>query len=379
MTRAWQPGQLLFVGFDGTTVPPALAEWIAAGRVGGVILFKRNVEDPGQVRRLCEGLHAAAPAGAPLVIAIDQEGGRVQRLRAPWTEWPPMRRVGELGDLEARGAMGRALAVELGEMGIGLDFAPVVDVDTNPQNPVIGDRSFAREPARVAAHAAAFITAMQAAGVGACAKHFPGHGDTVSDSHLELPRLEHDLDRLREVELVPFAAAAKAGVASMMTAHVLFPRLDRRRPATLSPPIMALLREELGYDGVVFSDDLEMRAVADHFGVKERVLGPLEAGCDALLVCSQQDLAAEAIRLLEKAPDRLLEGPLRRMHALKAGFGGRRSPAAAGGGEAEAAALAAAERRRLAERSGRGAKGKDAAPARPPYPEHQALAERLRG
>ena len=357
MTAAWQPGQLIYVGFHGTAVPPPLAAWIAAGRVGGVVLFKRNIDAPAQLRRLCADLHACAPTGAPLLIAIDQEGGRVQRLRAPWTEWPPMRRVGDHGDLGATAALGAALARELRDLGIGLDFAPVVDVDTNPQNPVIGDRAFGRDPARVAAHAAALLTALQQGGVAACAKHFPGHGDTQSDSHRELPRLDHDLDRLREVELVPFAAAARAGVASMMTAHVLFPRLDRRRPATLSPPIMALLRDDLAYDGVVFSDDLEMKAVADHFSIRDRVVGPLEAGCDALLVCSQQDLAEEAIRLLERAPDRLLEAPLRRVQALKARFGGPPPP------------------REPADPDP--ARPRAPAPEPPPYPEHRALAERL--
>ena len=317
MTSLWQPGQLLFAGFKGTEVPRELAELLAEGRIGGVILFARNIVDAEQVRALTAALHAAAPPEAPVLLAIDQEGGRVQRLRKPWTEWPPMRVLGERDDLSTTAAVAAALARELSDLGIGLDFAPVVDVDTNPKNPVIGDRSFAREPARVARHAAAFITAMQAAGVAACAKHFPGHGDTLTDSHLELPRLEHDLDRLREVEFPPFRAAVAAGVASMMTAHVLFPRLDRARPATLAPDVMNLLREELGYDGVVFSDDLEMKAVADHYQPEPLVRGCLEAGCDAVLVCSQRDLTNEVLRLLERTPDRLLEGPLRRMVALK--------------------------------------------------------------
>ncbi|MCB9700787.1 MAG: beta-N-acetylhexosaminidase [Myxococcales bacterium] len=358
----WQPGQLLFVGFAGTKAPRPLLEAIRAGRIGGAILFRRNIESPAQVRALCDELHAAAPADAPLLIAIDQEGGRVQRLREPFTVWPPMRRVGELGDLATTAAVAEALAVELGEHGIDLDFAPVVDVDTNPQNPVIGDRSFGRTAAQVSAHGAAFIKAMQARGVAACAKHFPGHGDTISDSHLELPRLEHDLDRLREVELPPFAAAAAAGVATMMTAHVLFPRLDRKRPATLSPDIMALLRGEIGYEGLVFSDDLEMKAVADHFSIEERTLGPLEAGVDALLVCSQWDLAEECLRLLERAPDRLIEHGLRRMVALKEAYGRTRRPVAV------ERSLEEIERARE-----EGARG----PAGPPYADHQALAERI--
>jgi len=347
MSSRWQPGQLLFVGFSGTQLPGPLRARIAQGRVGGVILFGRNIDSPQQVLRLCSELHAAAPADAPLLIAIDQEGGRVQRLRDPFTVWPPMRRLGEVGDLEATAAVGEALATELADYGIGLDFAPVVDVDTNPDNPVIGDRAFSRSAAKVGEHARAFIRGMQGRGVAACAKHFPGHGDTRSDSHLELPRLEHDLDRLRAVELTPFAAAALEEVASVMTAHVLFERLDRKRPATLSPPIIALLREELGYDGVVFSDDLEMRAVADHYSVEERTIGPLEAGVDSLLVCSDASLADEVLRLLERAPDRLLEHGLSRLIALKEAYAGRHR-------------LSAEHR-----------------PDGPPYEAHRALAQRL--
>ncbi|EDM79138.1 hypothetical protein PPSIR1_27268 [Plesiocystis pacifica SIR-1] len=234
MSSKWHPGQLLFVGFHGLEIPPDLRERVREGRVGGVILFKRNIGDPAQVRRVVAELHALAPADAPLTVALDQEGGRVQRLRDPWTEWPPMRTLGARAP-EDTARFARALALELLDCGFDLDFAPVVDVDSNPDNPVIGDRSFARDPATVGAHGAAFIRAMQAAGVAACAKHFPGHGDTDLDSHLALPRLDLDLERLERVELPPFSAVIEAEVATIMTAHVLFPKLDAsaRRP---SPP-----------------------------------------------------------------------------------------------------------------------------------------------
>jgi beta-N-acetylhexosaminidase len=349
MSFKWQPGQLLFAGFEGLEMPEDLAGLIAAGRIGGVVLFARNIGDPEQVRNLNAALHACAPEGAPLLIAIDQEGGRIQRLREPWTEWPPMQRLGEANDPEMTAAVARALAVELLDLGIGLDFAPCVDVDTNPANPIIGDRSFGSESARVAAHAAHFIRAMQEAGVASCAKHFPGHGDTACDSHLELPRLDHDLARLHAVELPPFASAIKAGVASIMTAHVLFPALDAKRPATLSPDVMAILREELAYDGVVFSDDLEMKAVADHQSPKAMVDGCLEADVDSLLVCQNPALRDEVLRGLERARDARLENPLRRMVDLKQRFAGLREP------------LASADRD----------------PLSPPYAEHRALAGRF--
>lgn len=316
----WQPGQLLFVGFSGTVVPPDLAARIREGRVGGVVLFKRNIEDPQQVRALTRTLHELAPPDAPLTIALDQEGGRVQRLRDPWTEWPPMRTLGDRCVADTA-AFARALALELLDAGFDLDFAPVVDVDSNPQNPVIGDRSFAREPATVGRHAAAMITAMQELGVATCAKHFPGHGDTDLDSHLALPRLELDRDRLERTELPPFRAAIAAEVASIMTAHVLFPKLDPKRPATLSPEVMGILRDELGYDGLVFSDDIEMKAVADHFSVDDLSLGVLRAGVDVVLVCSQADLREEVLAKLERAPDCVVEHGLRRLVAFKQRFG----------------------------------------------------------
>lgn len=355
-------------------MPPDLARLLAQGRIGGVILFSRNIEGPDQLRGLVRALHEAAPPDVPLLLAIDQEGGRVQRLRAPWTVWPPMRALGRRDAPGTTAAVARAIARELSDLGIGLDFAPVVDVDTNPDNPVIGDRSFASEPQRVARHAAAFIAAMQAAGVAACAKHFPGHGDTRSDSHLELPRLPHDLDRLREVELPPFLAAAGAGVASVMTAHVLFEALDRRRPATLSPPVMQLLRGEIAYDGVVFSDDLEMRAVADHFTPEQRVHWSLEAGCDALLVCSKADLRDECLRLLERLPDARVETALRRVVAMKQQYApahrdrvlAAKAPAAAPGLVADL--FQAPEALRVPEPEQDG----------PPYPEHLELAAQIR-
>ena len=349
MSFQWQPGQLLFAGFEGLELPEDLARWIAAGRIGGVVLFARNIGDPEQLRKLNAALHACAPEDAPLLIAIDQEGGRVQRLLDPWTQWPSMQRLGEVDDLEMTAAVARALAIELSDLGIGLDFAPCVDVNTNPANPIIGDRSFGSEPTRVSTHAAHFIRAMQSTGVASCAKHFPGHGDTACDSHFELPRLDHDLARLHAVELPPFTAAIEAGVASIMTAHVLFPALDAKRPATLSPDVMAILREELTYDGVVFSDDLEMKAVADHHSPKAMVEGCLEADVDSLLVCSGSGFREEVLRQLERAPDARLENPLRRIIDLKQRFAGLRE------------SLESADEK----------------PLTPPYAEHRTLAGRF--
>ncbi|HJO24119.1 MAG: beta-N-acetylhexosaminidase [Myxococcota bacterium] len=319
---AWRPGQLLFAGFEGTRAPRDLLGLVREGRVGGVILFARNLEGPEQVRQLVAEFHASAPAAHPLMVAIDQEGGRVQRLRAPWTEWPPMRTVGEHDRPSHTRALGTALGRELADLGIGLDFAPVVDVDTNPDNPVIGDRSFAGTAEAVGRHAAALIAGLQGTGVAACAKHFPGHGDTQVDSHKELPRVAHAIERLRAVELPPFRAAIEADVASVMTAHVVMEALDPELPATLSPKVLGLLRHEIGFDGVVFSDDLEMAAVANHHTPGDAVRLALEAGCDALLTCCRTDVRNATLAALEALPDRLLEHPARRIAALKARYGG---------------------------------------------------------
>ncbi|WP_404800963.1 beta-N-acetylhexosaminidase [Anaeromyxobacter oryzae] len=291
---------LFCVGFHGTTPSPEVLELVRRG-VYGVVLFARNVESAEQVAELSAALKRAA--GRPLLVSIDQEGGRVARLRSPhgFTELPPMRALGELGDVEVARATGALLGRELRAVGIDQDYAPVVDVDTNPANPVIGDRSFSRDPAVVGRLGAALAAGLQGEGVAACAKHFPGHGDTSQDSHKDLPRLPHARARLDEVELQPFRALARAGVASVMTAHVVFEPLDAVRPATLAPSVMRLLREDVGYDGCAISDDLEMKAVTEHFSLEEVAPGAVAAGVDALLVCHTASMQHQAIDLVRAA------------------------------------------------------------------------------
>ncbi len=278
-------GQLLSVGFDGLRPPGALRTRIAAGQVGGVTLFSPNVESPGQVAACVTELRAAAPADRPLVVSVDQEGGRVQRLRAPLTVWPPMAVVGAAGDVARSESLGRFLGEELAALGIGWNLAPVLDVHTNPDNPVIGDRAFGSTAAVVAEHALAVARGLRRAGLSVCGKHFPGHGDTQLDSHLDLPVIAHDLARLRAVELPPFVAAARAGFDAIMTAHVMFPALDAERPATLSHAVVTgLLRGEVGFTGLVVSDDLAMKAVADRWPPGELGVLAVAAGVDHLLL-----------------------------------------------------------------------------------------------
>ena len=297
-------GQLISVGFDGTTAPGDLLARVAAGQVGSVMLFRPNIADPPQVASLVTALRAAAPADRPLLVAIDQEGGLVQRLRAPLTVWPDMLSVGAAGDPARTEAVGRALGDELAALGIAWDFAPVLDVHTNPGNPVIGPRAFGVTPEAVAAHGLAFWRGLRGAGLVGCGKHFPGHGDTHTDSHLTLPVVGHDVERLRRVELAPFTAAARAGIDAIMTAHVMYPALDPDRPATLSRRILTdLLRGELGYRGVVVSDDLGMKAVADRYPIEELAVGSIAAGADHLLIRQPAERQLAAFEALVHAAE----------------------------------------------------------------------------
>jgi beta-N-acetylhexosaminidase len=294
-----QIGRLLVAGFDGLQLPAELRSLARDFGLGGIILFARNIAEPGQVAELSYEAARLVP-DLPVWVSIDQEGGRVARLRAPFTEWPPMATLGRSGDVGLAQRFARALAAELRAVGVTLDYAPVLDVHTNSRNPVIGDRALSSKAEEVARFGAALIRTLQAEGIAACGKHFPGHGDTSTDSHHELPLVEHPPERLREVEFLPFRAAVAAGVASIMTAHVLVPSLDEKRPATLSRRIISgLLREELGYEGVILSDDLEMKAVANEYSVPAAAVLAVEAGCDGVLVCSgNHDLQAATLESL---------------------------------------------------------------------------------
>ncbi|EYF03669.1 beta-N-acetylhexosaminidase [Chondromyces apiculatus] len=288
-------GQLVVGGFRSVEPPARFLDALSRGYLGGAILFRRNLPDLPTASRTCRALAAAQPGGVPPFIGLDQEGGRVARLPVPFLKLPPARALGLTGDVALIRRAARAVADELRALGVNVNFAPVLDVDSNPQNPVIGDRSFARDPGWASAAAVAFLEGQQEGGVLACGKHFPGHGDTDTDSHLALPRIPHDRPRLDAVELPPFRAAASAKVASMMTAHVVVESLDPGVPATLSRVICTdLLRGEVGFEGVLFSDDLEMAAVAALHPVEESATRAIAAGCDVVLVCSDEDAQARA-------------------------------------------------------------------------------------
>jgi beta-N-acetylhexosaminidase len=322
-----QIGQLLIAGFNGHQIPPELRSLAKEFGLGGVILFARNVAEPEQVAELAFDASRLVPE-MPAWVSVDQEGGRVARLKAPFTEWPPMATLGRSGDAQLAERFARALAQELKSVGITLDYAPVLDVHTNPKNPVIGDRALAEQAQEVARLGSVIVRALQGEGIAACGKHFPGHGDTSTDSHHELPVVEHPPERLREVEFLPFKAAIEAGVATIMTAHVLVPSLDEKRPATLSRKIVYdILRDELKFEGVILSDDLEMKAVAAEYAVPESAVLAIEAGCDGILICSgDHDTQASALEALVHAveEDRLrlsrVEDALKRQQRAKERF-----------------------------------------------------------
>lgn len=302
--------ELVIVGFEGETVSAELRRLIERAPPAGVILFKRNISSVAQVAALTRELRGLWPKDAPTpFIAVDQEGGPVRRLKAPdcpeVLETPAMRVLGRLDDAALTAEVGELMARQLAALGFNLNFAPVLDVDSNPNNPVIGERSFSSDPEAVIRHGLALAEGLERGGVIPCGKHFPGHGDTLLDSHHALPALAHDLERLRALELKPFAAAARAKLPMIMTAHVLFGALDAERPATLSPRVLGdLLRGELGYEGVIVSDDLEMRAVADRYDARALAALGLAAGLDLFLVCHTASLAEGiALTLAELAAD----------------------------------------------------------------------------
>jgi beta-N-acetylhexosaminidase len=309
--------QLLMFGFEGKQPTPFLKDLLRRG-LGGVILFARNIESPEQVAGLTNELSALSTTPRRLLISVDQEGGRVARLRQGFSKIPTMRRVGQSRDPNLARLVGRILGEELRAVGVSYNLAPVLDVDTNPKNPVIGDRSFSREPAEVASMGLALAEGLLAEGVLPCGKHFPGHGDTNQDSHKTLPVLERSIESLRESELVPFREAARSKLASLMTAHVVYPALDPHLPATLSPIVVKqLLRGELSYEGVVVSDDLEMNAVAARFDIGDATKMCIEAGLDIVLVCHQEARQEAAFQALMSCKTEHLERAASRVAQMK--------------------------------------------------------------
>lgn len=269
-------------GFTGTTAPDWLLRRLGEG-LASVGLFGRNITSPGQLAALTARLRAEHE---DVLVAIDEEGGDVTRLEVrTGSSFPGNHALGAVDDVDLTRAVAFALGRRLAECGVNLNWAPSADVNANPSNPVIGVRSFGADPGLVARHTAAYVTGLQAAGVAACTKHFPGHGDTAVDSHLSLPRIDADRSLVDSRDLAPFRAAIAAGSRAIMSAHILVPALDPDLPATLSHGILTdLLRGELGYDGLIVTDGMEMRAIAGTYGIEHGSVLALAAGADAICV-----------------------------------------------------------------------------------------------
>jgi len=319
-------GRFVITGLPGTELPADLAALWRRYRVGGVILFRHNVAGPEQLRRLVADLLDVL--GPEAIISVDQEGGAV--LRLPFLPAPPPgMSLGAADDAGLAREVGAATARGLAAYGFNLNFAPVLDLNTNPKNPVIAERSFGADPERASELALAWHEGHVREGVATTGKHFPGHGDTTVDSHLGLPVVRKGLAELRALELVPFARAA-AGVPAFMTAHIVYPELDADLPATLSRRILTgLLREELGYAGVVVSDALNMRAIADRWGAPEAAVRSLEAGADLVMPLGDLELQARVLARVQEALDtgeldrRQMEASAERITALARAFPAR--------------------------------------------------------
>ncbi len=290
---------LFCFGFEGTRLPDHLRSLLDSG-LGGVILFARNLRTLEQICCLTAEVHTTA--SADLLVGVDQEGGRVTRLPAPFLTAPSAATLGTADDPALTKALARAVGRELRAAGLTWNLAPVLDVHTNPANPVIGDRAFSHDPDQVARHGVAAIQGFAEAGILATAKHFPGHGDTAADSHLTLPESSQSSSRWRAVEFVPFRRAIRAGVPLVLVAHLESPALDPLSPTSLSRPVITgILREELGFDGVVVSDDLEMSAIADRFDLGEASVRFLAAGGDLVVICHDAERQRAAVAAVEKA------------------------------------------------------------------------------
>ena len=316
MTDSGLAPACLFPGFDGLDAPDWLRRLLAEG-LGGVVLFARNVRDPEQLAALTASLRAEQP---DLLIAIDEEGGDVTRLEAATgSSFPGNLALGAVDDTALTRRVAAALGGELASVGVNLDLAPVADVIVDPANPIVGVRSFGADPQLVARHVAAFVEGLQGVGVAACAKHFPGHGETVADSHLELPTAEADRETLERRALPPFGAAVAAGVRAVMTGHIRFPALDEEA-ATLSGPVIGLLRSELRFDGMVMTDALEMRAISGTVGLVDGAVRALTAGADALCLGADRspEETAGVLDAIRRVPEERLRDAARRVAELAA-------------------------------------------------------------
>ncbi len=295
-------GQHMIIGLKGQALTSEEKTFIVENNIGGVVLMGRNCVEPKQIRDLCaeiQSLRHKMADRAPLFIGIDMEGGRVHRLKPPFTQWPPLKKIGDLDAPTAAFHFTQKLGAELMAIGINLDFAPCIDVYTNPKNTVIGDRAISTDPYQVEKMSSALVRGFIKSGVISCVKHFPGHGNTIVDSHEELPVEESDLKRLHEVELVPFKKALRSRTEMVMTSHILFKNIDPKWPVTFSELFLKkMIREEFKYRGLIITDDLDMKAMLNHYTREQIPVNAFKAGADMLLYCNDPTspvIAVEAV------------------------------------------------------------------------------------
>lgn len=280
-------GQLLIVGFGGTEVSSHIEHWVKGRAAGGVALFSRNIKDFEQTARFTRALHALTEGRLPVFLSLDQEGGNVVRVKDGALVLPGNMALGATRNLTLAYVAGQALAIDLRRLGFNMNLAPVLDVNSNPKNPVIGVRSYGEKPELVAELGSWYVRGQQEMGVVAVAKHFPGHGDTHSDSHFSMPSIQADLSRLEEIELAPFKRAMESGLDAVMTAHIALPKIAEapNLPATLSTFILTrVLREKLAFDGIVITDGLEMQGIVERFGSGRAAVEAIKAGADMPMI-----------------------------------------------------------------------------------------------
>ncbi|RJR18973.1 MAG: beta-N-acetylhexosaminidase [Desulfobacteraceae bacterium] len=298
-------GRLFMAGMPGTEMDATTEFLISEYGLGGVIFFRRNIESPLQLARLCNTLQETSmkKRGIPLFLAVDQEGGRVARLIEPFTRFPGNAAIGASPDpVKEAKTFARKTALEMRLVGLNMDLAPVVDVARDAVEAHLEGRIFGNDPSSVSRLGAIVVKELQDRGVMAVAKHFPGLGAATLDPHHRLPSINVDMDELRRVDLPPFIGAAAAGVAGIMTSHAIYPAIDPSLPATLSPSVLTrLLRDELGYRGLIITDDLEMGAIAGGRGIADAAIASFMAGADILLICKDQNRILEAMHAMRDA------------------------------------------------------------------------------
>ncbi len=296
-------GQMIVVGLEGYTLDDNSKKMIEEHYVSGFILFSKNIENSNQLLNLINSLKEANSKNRiPLFISVDEEGGRVSRMPKEFRKLPTNKKIGKINNSEFSYEIGKILGEELKLFGFNMDFAPVLDINSNPNNPVIGDRSFGTNEKIVSKLGVETMKGIQSKGVVSVIKHFPGHGDTSIDSHIGLPSINNDFERLKSFEFIPFVDAIKSGADAVMIAHILLPKIDPDYPSSLSKTIITdILREDIGFDGVVITDDMTMGAIAKNYEIGDAAVKAVNAGSDIILVAHGFDNGVAVINSIKEA------------------------------------------------------------------------------